>query len=85
MSDPTRNSVLDAMDEYSRIGDAAFLKKYTSGRSPKSHYLEHGSTFYPLKALWAAAHKPPVHARSFITFEARRKLAKLGFDGAVQR
>lgn len=87
MSAPTRSSVLQAIKEFSQVGCGAFLDQYSSGRPPKAHYLAIDGKLYPLKAIWAASHKPAVHTSEFNTAVARRGLEMLGFvtfvDGAL--
>jgi hypothetical protein len=77
---PVKTSVLERLREHDIIGQREFLDRYSSGRSPRAHYLQYGGKLYPLKAVWAAAHRPPVHTRDFTTPEARRGLEELGFD-----
>src|SRR6266404_7386515 len=76
---PTQTSVLESLEECRRLGDEAFLEKYASGHQPLGHYLIHEHKRYPLKAVWAAAHRPTIHTRNFKTGAARRGLAALGF------
>ena len=47
---PTRTSVLESLEECRKLGDEAFLEKYASG-------LIHEDKRYPMKAVWAAAHR----------------------------
>ena len=72
-------SVLTKLAEYRAIGEALFLERYASGRRPKAHYLVYEGRHYPVKAVWAAAHNPPIHTRTFRTAEALAGLAGLGF------
>jgi hypothetical protein len=62
-----------------RLGDEAFLEKYASGHQPLGHYLIHEDKHYPMKAVWAAAHRPAIQTRDFKTGAARRGLKALGF------
>jgi hypothetical protein len=34
---------------------------------------------YPVKAVWAAAHNPPIHTKTLSTSEALKGLERLGF------
>lgn len=81
--EPTRRSVLKAMAEYREIGNDEFLRKYTKGRPPIYMYLRHQGTIYPLKALWAASHRPAVAASSFNSVQAKNGLRHLDFTDAV--
>jgi 5-methylcytosine-specific restriction endonuclease McrA len=83
MSAPNRSSVLKAMKDY-KGGEQAFLDRHSGGRSPRTHYLLHEGTSYPLKALWAAAHLPAIHARNFKTGEALAGFRSLGFKRFVR-
>jgi len=78
-SSPHVISVLTKLAEYRAIGEALFLERYASGRRPKAHYLVYEGRHYPVKAVWAAAHNPPIHTRTFRTAEALAGLAGLGF------
>lgn len=80
---PTRKTVLQALNEHSE--DArAFLATYSSGRHPRTHYLLHNGRLYPLKAIWAASHRPRIHTRAFQTDAARRGLFRLNFKHFMQ-
>ena len=76
---PDVNSVLTRLAEYRAIGEDLFLSRYASGRKPKAHYFVYEGRHYPVKAVWAAAHNPPIHTRTFRTGEALSGLAALGF------
>ena len=78
---PTHASVLESFAECDAIGEDGFVEKYAGGRRPKSHYIIHEGKHYPLKAIWAAAHRPTIVTREFDTDKARRGFAALGFDG----
>lgn len=82
---PTATSVNRAMSEMQEISSAQFLAKYANGRAPRSHYLLIDGWHFPIKALWAAAHVPPVSPRSFHLRGAKAGLESLGFDRFVQR
>ncbi len=62
----------------------AFLAKYTNGFPPHYMYLRHEMIVYPLKALWAASHRPVVSARTFNSVQARNGFRKLGFHDAIK-
>jgi len=72
-------SVLHRLAEYRAIGDSLFLQRYASGRKPKAHYFAYEGRLYPVKAVWAAAHNPPIQTRTFRTTEALKGLQRLGF------
>jgi hypothetical protein len=76
---PDLISLLARLAEYRTIGEDLFLARYASGRKPKAHYFAYAGRQYPVKAVWAAAHKPPIHTRTFRTGEALAGLAALGF------
>ena len=48
------------MAEARKIGRAQFLETYASGRGSDNWYVEVHGVHYDLKALWAAAHRPPI-------------------------
>lgn len=80
MKPPTKASVLSAMAKHDRIGYPSFLAEYANHRAPKAHFLRFNRELYPVKALWAAAHRPAIHTRDFNTYHAVRGLKALGFD-----
>ena len=82
--EPNRTSVENAANEYLRIGPEEFLGRYSGGRPPRAHYLRLNDMLFPLKALWAAAHRPPIHTRTFQTYKAHRGLSRLGFNDFVE-
>ena len=53
LSDP--QAVIDALDEFDRIGRTPFLKKYRFGRAQR-YLLRRGTRLYDSKAIAAAAH-----------------------------
>jgi hypothetical protein len=77
---PNQASVIESLDEFRMTGENAFLGKYAGGARPKTYYLVHEGKHYPLKAIWAAAHRPTTLTRTFTTERARRGFAQLGFD-----
>jgi hypothetical protein len=76
---PDEASVRQAIEKCRTIGEQAFLDLHASGRRPQKYYLVHEGRRYPRKAIWAAAHKPPIHTRQFTTEQARKGLERLGF------
>jgi len=78
-SSPDVISVITKLAEYRTIGEALFLERYASGRRPKARYFTYEGRLYPAKAVWGAAHKPPIPTRTFRTGEALAGLAVLGF------
>lgn len=82
--EPTRQSVLFAVQEYKKIGEREFLKKYTRGRAPINSYLRYRGKLYPLSALWAASHLQPIKANSFNSNQAAYRFRDIGFEGAVK-
>lgn len=51
----SRQAVLDALAEYDRLGQAAFLRKYGFGHA-REFFLVVGSTEYDSKAIAGVAH-----------------------------
>lgn len=82
---PTRETVLRAMSEFHEIGTLAFLTRYSEGRVSESRYVNEASVYYPLKALFAAAHTPYARHRHFSSKDAERELSALGFAVVVLR
>lgn len=80
--DPTRRtlgSAIRAFDAHRQAGTVAdFYRVYSRGQPPKEWYFAYGEEQYPVKAIWAAAHRPAVQSREFNTRDARRGLASLG-------
>ncbi|WP_074128764.1 hypothetical protein [Bradyrhizobium sp. NAS96.2] len=79
MSIPSQHSILQAIEEFKRVKEGEFLKRHSSGARPRKVYLNYGGERFPLKAIWAAAHQPPVHTRIFTTNVAKAGFRKLGF------
>ena len=83
LSDP--QAVIDALDEFDRIGRAAFLKKYRFGRAQR-YLLRRGSRLYDSKAIAAAAHgyqfERPLRNQELYggLSSAVPKLRELGFE-----
>ena len=77
MTNPDRQSVLNAIEQCKLIGEAEFLRRHSSGARPRKVYLEYAGERHPLKAIWAAAHQPPVHTRTFKTGAAKAGLKRV--------
>lgn len=77
---PTRNSILVRMAEHDQIGSDAFLRKYANSRPPKRHFVYNDNKLYPLKALYAAAHRPATPPMEFNTYFARKSFEKMKFE-----
>ena len=80
---PDRASVVTAVKKYRTIGREEFFHQVHAGKE-KAHYLFYENELYPLKAIWAAANKPPIPTRDFNTTEARKGMRGLGFETVVQ-
>lgn len=74
---PTKQTVEEAIEECRDIGFDAFLERYAKGHAPRTHYLQRGSEIFPLKAIWAAAHRPVVQPVTFNTHAARDGIKSL--------
>jgi hypothetical protein len=87
----SRQAVLDAIAEYDRLGQAAFLDKYGYGEA-RYYLLEHDGRVYDSKAIVGVAHgyqfpdAGPLRAKDFCggyaTVEALLK--RLRFDVQVK-
>jgi len=86
----SRSAVLEAIAEYDRLGQAAFLRKYRFGRA-REYYLLHDGRRYDSKAIAGAAHgyqfPQPLQAADFSGGEATvaSKLRSLGFEVIADR
>jgi len=88
----SRKAVLDAIAEYDRIGQVAFLKKYGFGCA-REYFLDYDGHLYDSKAIAGVAHgyefpkKGPLTSGDFSGGEAtvRPKLEALGFTVRVQK
>jgi hypothetical protein len=88
----SRQAILDAVAEYDRIGQVAFLKRYGFGRA-REFFLAFGGREYDSKAIVGAAHgyqfpnEGPLSARAFSGGEATVQplLESLGFTVRVAR
>ena len=78
--EPDAKSILRSLNECKELGREAFLVKHASGHHPHTHYVRFGDEDFPLKAIWAAAHTPPVHTREFKTGDAKRGLKRFGYE-----
>jgi hypothetical protein len=77
---PNSPSVLESFSECKTMGEDAFLEKYASGTRPRAHYVVYEGYHFPLKAIWAASHRPPIRTRDFRTGDARKGLEAMGYD-----
>jgi hypothetical protein len=81
----SRSAVLQAIAEYDRLTQAAFLRKYGFGKA-REYYLLHKGRRYDSKAIAGAAHgyqfSRPLKAADFSGGEATvaSRLRSLGFD-----
>jgi hypothetical protein len=82
---PNSSTVLQSLAECQTAGEEAFLEKYASGVAPRAHYVLYEGAQFPLKAIWAAAHRPPVHTREFRTGDARRGLESMGITACPRK
>jgi 5-methylcytosine-specific restriction protein A len=90
LKDLTRNSVLQAVSEYDRLGREQFLLEYGYGAA-KSYYLILDGKKYDSKAIAGVAHgyaRPDVGPLAFSDFsggqtQVQNLLAKLGFEVLV--
>lgn len=88
----TAEAVLNAIQEYDRIGQPAFLEKYGVDKS-RSYYLLHQGKRYDSKAIAAAAHGyavpklGPLDRQHFSGGAAtvQRRLEELGFTLEISR
>ena len=85
LRDILRKFVIQAIEEFDKIGQNRMLDKYGGGRSTRWYILYKGKR-YDQKLICRAAHrlqglgKLPSGPGTFKAGEARRKLAALGFD-----
>jgi hypothetical protein len=86
----SRSAVLEAIAEYDRLGQAAFLRKYGFGRA-REYFLLHEDRRYDSKAIAGAAHgyqfPQPLRAADFSGGEATvaSNLRALGFQVITDR
>lgn len=81
---PTANTILKRMREFKRLNRDAFLAKYAGGRKSKTAYLVLGGDRYDLKAIYAAAHVPPIDPVIFNTHRATAGVMVLQSGGNLK-
>ena len=74
-----KSDILRSISEFDQIGEAAFLQKYASGRGSVTTWIVHRGKEYPIKAIWAASHQPPIPTRSFNTKYSEPPIRAMGF------
>ncbi|WP_292344394.1 HNH endonuclease [Mesorhizobium sp.] len=75
MAPPTVASINKRMAEFRRLELHGFLAKYAKNVPPHHFYVRSDGVNYPMKALWAASHRPPILPRKF-----KPMIAMSGFD-----
>src|SRR5215471_18928286 len=88
----SRDAVLNALEEYDRIGQGPFLRKYGFGRA-RSYFIVQGGRSYDSKAVVGAAHgyqypeRGPLRAADFSGGDdtVKRKLEALDFTVVVTK
>ncbi|MDQ7906854.1 HNH endonuclease [Phytohabitans sp. ZYX-F-186] len=91
LTDITRQAVLDAMEEFDRLGRDAFLERYKFGRA-LTYFVEHDGKLYDSKALAGYAHGQIPGQRRWTTDDftggensvARHLRDRLGFSMHVR-
>ena len=73
---PTTASIKARIKEYKQIGKPAFLQKYAKGFGAQKYYIIYEDDLYDMKAIWAAAHTPPIDTQMFGPPEALKALPK---------
>lgn len=76
----SKADILDRISEFEIVGEKAFLKKYAAGRGSVTTWIVHKGAEYPIKAIWAAAHRPPIRPRSFKTNDCEPQVRSMGFS-----
>lgn len=76
----TKADILERISEFELVGEKAFLKKYAAGRGSVTTWIVHEGAEYPIKAIWAAAHRPPIRPRSFKTNDCEPQIQSMGFS-----
>ena len=76
---PTKAAVLNRLKDYDRMNRETFLAKYAKSHGAQTYYILHDDKEYDLKAVWVAAHQPPVEPKTFNTTQARKALEAIGF------
>jgi hypothetical protein len=79
MAVPTAESIQLKITEYAR-DESEFIRHYANGHAARTAFILQDDKLYDLKALWAAAHEPPVVPRSFHTNDARAGVQQFGFQ-----
>lgn len=87
----SRQAVVNAIEEFDKIGREAFLEKYGFGPA-RRYFLEYHGTLYDSKAIVGVAHGYEfpshgiLHSKDFGGGYAtvKRKLEELGFKVSVQ-
>lgn len=77
---PDEKSVLESLTECRSIGERDFVKKHGGESCPIKYRLFFEERLYPLKAVWAASHRPSIKSKTFNTDGAKRGLAAIGFS-----
>ena len=80
MAIPTKKRILDKMSEFDSLGRESFLQKYANSRPSKEWVILRDGKTYDAKAIWAAAHNPPISPRQFHYNDAKSGMQKLGFE-----
>jgi hypothetical protein len=73
-------SVLEKIDEFSRIGEPEFLALYANGRGAKSTWINFMGRLFPAKAIFAAALKPRCMPAAFQTSDTYVFARDLGLE-----
>ena len=81
--EPTRETVLKTMSYFDVVGEKAFLNEFANGRGAIRHYVSQADELYPVKAIWAASHNPPVTTDVIHTHGAIKGLKELGFSTII--
>ncbi len=80
MANPTKQRVLDKISEFDSLGRQGFLKKYANNRPSKEWVILRDGKIYDAKAIWAAAHNPPISPSQFHYNDAKSGMQRLGFE-----
>lgn len=62
---PTLATLIEALSEFDEIERDVFLRKYTDGVGSRTWFVVFEGRKYDLKAVWAAAHRPPKSIRDY--------------------
>ncbi|MCC6478436.1 HNH endonuclease [Sphingorhabdus sp.] len=74
-----KSDILQRISEFDQMGETAFLQKYAGGRGSVTTWIVHEGNEYPIKAIWASAHQPPIAPRSFKTNDCEPQIRAMGF------